>query len=328
MHEVMLSGTHFEIGRQVGRQLREAGTELPALNKRQTRYIDTLVEQVEGQIPHLFDEMRGLAEAGEFDAKAVYFYSLSIGMVPSCTVLAVAGEHTSEGLTLFGRNYDAGSQFAGFTLHKTYPEGAFAHIGCSYDLLIGREDGINEAGLAIAVTGVQGHNTDEPGLWDHIPVRAVLDRCRTVDEAVTLLEALPHLWTKNFLVADKTGQIAVVEAAQQKVFATRIESGFGAITNHFEAPGMSTYCDETKIPGNSVQRREAADRWFETARGSGRPLGRDQLKRLLSTTGGGVRSELSEEFATVWSWIGSLGEQRIELSDRLPEMDSYREFTF
>ena len=327
MDEVTFRGTHYEMGRQLGRQLHEAGTKLPELDARQARYIDGLVGPVRGLVPDLFDEMRGLAEAGRYDERAVYFYSLSIGIVPSCTVVAVSGADTG-GQTLFGRNYDAGPEFADFTLYRTYPEGGLAHIGCAYNLLIGREDGVNEAGLAIAVTGVHGHKTDEPGLWDHIPVRAVLDRCRTVDEAVTLLETLPHLWSKNFLVADKTGEIAVVEAAQQKVITTRIKSGFSAISNHFEAPEMRAYCDETKIPANSVQRREAADRWFETARGSGRPLGRDQLKRLLSTTAGGVRSELREDFTTVWSWVGALGERRIELCDRLPEEGSYREFAF
>ncbi len=159
-------------------------------------------------------------------------------------------------------------------------------------------------------------------------MRAVLDRCGTVDEAVTLLETLPHLWTKNFLLTDKTGEIAVVEAAQQKVVTTRVESGFGAIANHFEAPEMRAYCDETEIPANSVHRRETACRWFEAARESGETLDRVRLKRLLSATGDGVRSELREDFTTVWSWLGTLGERRIDLSDRLPEEGSYREHTF
>jgi predicted choloylglycine hydrolase len=327
MDEVTLRGTHYEIGRQLGKQLQKAGTKLPKLDATQARYIDSLVGRVKGLVPDLFDEMRGLAEAGRYDERAVYFYSLSIGIVPSCTVVAVSGAHTG-GQTLFGRNYDAGPEFADFTLYRTYPEGGLAHIGCAYNLLIGREDGINEAGLAIAVTGVQGHNTGEPGLWDHIPVRAVLDRCRTIDQAVTLLETLPHLWSKSFLVADKTGAIAVVEAAQQRVATTRVKSGFGAITNHFEAPEMRVYCDEAKIPANSVHRREIAYRWFEAADRSGEPLDRDALKRLLSTTGDGVRSELHEDFTTVWSWIAALGERSIELSDRLPEPDTSRRYEF
>jgi predicted choloylglycine hydrolase len=327
MDEVTFRGTHYEMGRQLGRQLHEAGTKLPELDTRQARYIDGLVGQVQGLIPDLFEEMRGLAEAGRYDERAVYFYSLSIGIVPSCTVVAVSGAHTG-GQTLLGRNYDAGPEFAHFTLYRTYPDSGFAHIGCAYNLLVGREGGMNEAGLAIAVTGVQGHNTDDPGLWDHIPVRAVLDRCKTVDEAVTLLEALPHLWTKNFLVADKTGRIAVVEAAQQKVFATRITYGFGAITNHFVLPQLEARCNEAKIPTNSVHRRDAAYRWFEAARDADKPPDRDDLKRLLSTTGEGVRSELDENFTTVWSWIAALGERRIELSDRLPEEASYRTYSF
>lgn len=327
MDEVTLRGTHYEMGRQLGKQLQEAGAKLPELDAKQARYIDGLVGQVQGLVPNLFEEMRGLAEAGRYDERAVYFYSLSIGIVPSCTAVAVSGAHTG-GKTLLGRNYDADPEFADFTLYRTYPEGGLAHIGCAYNLLIGREDGVNEAGLAIAVTGVQGHNTGEPGLWDHIPVRAVLDRCSSIDEAVTLLETLPHLWSKSFLVADKAGAIAVVEAAQQRVATTSVESGFAAITNHFEAPEMRAYCDEAKIPANSVHRREMAYRWFESAGGSGESLGRDTLKRLLSTTGDGVRSELHEDFTTVWSWIAALGERRIELSDRLPEEASYRTHTF
>ena len=327
MDEVTLRGTYYEMGRQLGKQLYEAGTKLPKLDATQARYIDNLVGRVKGLVPDLFDEMRGLAAAGRYDERAVYFYSLSIGIVPSCTVVAVSGAHTG-GQTLFGRNYDAGPEFADFTLYRTYPEGGLAHIGCAYNLLIGREDGVNEAGLAIAVTGVHGHNTDAPGLWDHIPVRAVLDQCRTVDEAITLLETLPHLWSKSFLVADKTGEIAVVEAAQQKVITTRIKSGFSAIGNHFETPEMRAYCDEKKIPANSVHRRETAYRCFKAMNESGESLGRDQLKRLLSTTSDGVRSELRKDFTTVWSWVGALGERRIELCDRLPEEGSYREFAF
>jgi predicted choloylglycine hydrolase len=328
MKKITLRGSHYEIGCQIGEQLHKNRTKLPELNAAQTRYVDGLVERAGGLVPDLLDEMRGIADSGGYDERAVYFYSLSIGIVPACTVVAVSGKHTEDGRTMFGRNYDAGPEFAAFTLYRTYPDSGFAHIGCAYNLLVGREGGMNEAGLAIAVTGVQGHNTDEPGLWDHIPVRAVLDQCRTVDEAVTLLEALPHLWTKNFLVADKTGQIAVVEAAQQHVAISRTTDGFGAITNHFILPQMEAFCNREKVPSNSSHRRDAAYRWFEAARDADKPLDRDDLKRLLSTTGEGVRSELHEDFTTVWSWIARLDERSIELSDRLPEPDTFRRYEF
>ena len=323
MNDVTLRGTHVEIGRQIGEALRSQNTALPELTERQSQYADQLREQVEGTIPWLFEEMEGLSEAGDYDQRATILYALSIGIVPACTVIAVAPQHTESGRTLFGRNYDAGPAWAGFTLQRTYADGSLPHIGCFYDLLIGREGGVNEAGLAIAVTGVEGKVAPELGLWDHIPVRAVLDRCRTVDEAVSMLTSLPHLMSKSFLVADASGEIAIVEAAGRQVKATQSEDGFAVITNHFVSSEMEEFCDRSRIPANSVSRLETAQRWFEEARGDSRAIRKADLMRLLSSTEQGVRSELGEPFTTRWSWVSALGERTIELCDRLPDPYAY-----
>ncbi len=328
MKQVTLRGTHVEIGRQEGERLRASGEELPKLTDEQARHTEALVRQVAGRIPDLLSEMRGIAEGGGYDEQAVQFYSLAIGIVPACTVIAVSGDRTTGGRTLFGRNYDAGPKWSNFTLYRTYPDRGFAHIGCCYDMLVGREDGLNEAGLAAAYTGVHGHYTDKPGLWDHIPVRAVLEQCRTVDEAVELVRILPHLYTKNFLVVDASGAIAGIEAAQQGISIMRSRNGFGAVTNHFVAPHMRAYCNEAKVPANSKHRLEVAHRWFDEAQARGDRIGRGELKRLLSSTGEGVRSELNPDFTTVWSWVAELGERSLELCDQLPGIGAYARYTF
>ncbi len=324
MHEVTLRGMHVEMGRAIGAQLRAAGEELPALNADQARCAEALVRQVGGRIPDLLDEMRGIAEGGGYDERAVQFYSLALGIVPACTAVAVSGRHTATGRTLFGRNYDAGPKWAGFTLYRTYPEKGYAHIGCCYDMLVGREDGLNEVGLAVACTGVHGHYTSRPGVWDHIPVRVVLEQCRTADEAAEAIRGLPHLYTKNFLVADAAGAVAVIEAGQEGVSVVRSQDGFGAITNHFVAEEMLAYNDWAKIPANSVHRLDVAHRWYDAATESDRLPSSESLMELLSDTERGVRSELSAEFTTVWSWVAELGERRIHLCDRLPEPSAYR----
>lgn len=328
MKEITLRGTHYEMGRQVGEQLRASGKELSKLTAEQTRAAEALVRDVAARIPDLFDEMRGIAEGGGYDERTVQFHSLAIGIVPSCTAVAVSGAHTTTGRTLFGRNYDAGPEHSDFTLYRTYPANALSHIGCCYDLLVGREDGINEAGLAAAVTGVQGAHTSRPGVWNHIPVRAVLEQCRTVDEAVELIRALPHLWTKSFLVADSSGSVAAIEASQEDLAVLRPKRGYGAIANHFVAQEMRAYCDEERIPANSVQRLEIARRWFELRGRQPSGVKREDLRQLLGSTGEGVRSELGAEFTTVWSWVAELGERKLELCDRLPEPDAYRVYEF
>jgi predicted choloylglycine hydrolase len=328
MNELTLRGSHRDMGRELGAQMREAGTKLPDLTADQARRTEALVRSTDRFIPALLEEIAGIAEGGGYDERAVQFYSLAIGIVPSCTVVAVSGAHTATGRTLFGRNYDAGPQWSDFTLYRTYPESGYAHIGCCYDLLVGREDGLNDVGLAIAVTGVQGKYTDKPGLWDHIPVRAVLEQCESVDEAVELIGALPHLWTKNFLVADRHGGLAAIEAAQQGVAVDRSDSGFGVIANHFASAALAPFCDEAKIPANSRERVETARGWFETHEEQESRIARDELAELLSTTGQGVRSELGPEFTTVWSWVAELGGRQLLLCDRLPEPEAYRAFEF
>jgi predicted choloylglycine hydrolase len=328
MNEITLRGTHYEMGRQVGQQLRASGVDLPKLSGEQARYTELLVRTVEGRIPDLVQEMHGIAEGGGYEERSVQFHSLAIGIVPSCTVIAVSGAQTATGRALFGRNYDSHPESSSFTLYRTYPVNGLAHIGCCYDMLVGREDGLNEAGLAIAVAGVQGHYTSRPGVWDHIPVRAVLEQCRTVDEAVPVIKSLPHVWTKNFLVADAGGAIAAVEAGQEGVATVRLGRGFGAIANHFVTQEMRAYCDEEKIPANSIQRLETARRWFEARPQQAGGVKQGELKQLLSSTDHGVRSELGPKFTTVWSWVAELGERRIELCDRLPEPDAYREQAF
>ena len=328
MNEITLRGSHVEMGRRIGHRLKAEGATFEGLGDESVRYTNRLVDRVGALIPDLLDEIRGIADAGGYDEGVVRFHALSLGIIPACTVIAISGEHTASGRPLFGRNYDASPEFADFTLYRTYPERGFAHIGCCYGMLVGREGGLNEAGLAIAVTGVQGRYTDAPGLWDHIPVRAVLERCETVDEACELLLALPHLWTKNFLVVDASGTIATIEAGQQDVVVTRPSTGFGAIANHFVSPSMVGFCNEAKIPSNSRSRIEAAVRWFEGWAPQRRRITPNDLKVLLCDTEGGVRSQLDDGFATVWSWIASPGDRRIELSDRRPEPDTYRPYDF
>jgi predicted choloylglycine hydrolase len=312
------------MGREIGGRLRAAGEELPTLGVDQARCAESLVREVAGRIPSLLDEMRGIAEGGGYDELAVQYYSLALGIVPACTVVAVSCRHTATGRTLFGRNYDAGPKWADFTLYRTYPVDGYSHIGCCYDMLVGREDGLNEVGLAIACTGVQGRYTSRIGVWDHIPVRAALEQCETARDAVDLIRGLPHLFAKNFLVADAAGNIAVVEASQERVSVAPSRSGFGAIANHFVAEEMLACNDWTKIPANSAHRRDIAHRWFDAATESDAAPSPASLRKLLSSTESGVRSELSPEFTTVWSWVAELGERRIHLCDSLPQVGAYR----
>jgi predicted choloylglycine hydrolase len=79
------------------------------------------------------------------------------------------------------------------------------------DVFIGREDGINENGLAIAVTGVSARSV-KPGVSFVLAVRLVLDKCANVKEAEKNLLNTHASTDINFLSADKTGDMAVAKS--------------------------------------------------------------------------------------------------------------------
>lgn len=109
---------------------------------------------------------------------------------------------------------------------------------------------------------------------------------------------------------------------------TRPASGFGAIANHSAEEEMLAFNDWAKIPANSTLRLERARRWCGDEQGREPKREAEAMKRPLSSTAEGVRSELDPGFRTVWSWVAELGGRRIDLCDRLPEPDAYRACEF
>jgi predicted choloylglycine hydrolase len=82
---------------------------------------------------------------------------------------------------IFGRNYDFFSSFKKYTeSYLTCPKDGYWSLGHT-DIFIGREDGVNEKGLAIGMTGVEG-KTVKPGISFCIALRCVLDKCANVKE--------------------------------------------------------------------------------------------------------------------------------------------------
>ncbi|MFB0567640.1 MAG: C45 family autoproteolytic acyltransferase/hydrolase [Candidatus Bathyarchaeia archaeon] len=325
MYTVTLKGSHYEIGYQTGKTLHDQGWTIPEyIKEKNIQFALKTRQKVKSIIPNLLEEIDGISDGGGYNRHAILTLALTIGRIPGCTAIAVTHKRTVDGKTVFARNYDAPPSCQEFGVFKTYPEDGLSHIGCCWDLLVGREDGINEAGLAIATNGVHGVYTDDPGVWDHIPVRAVLDSCENMREAVNLLRRIPHLFTKNFLMADANGDIAIVEAAQQNVAVLYPESGLGVITNHFESETMIQYNSPRREMFKTRERLRNAKAWLEEKR---RLIGKGEMKRLLTDAKRGVCSD-KEDFSTVWSWVAECKERSIELATGRPVTGNYNRCEF
>lgn len=325
MYTETLKGTHYEIGNQIGKKMRGHGWGLPKyVKERNIQFALETERRVRSVISGLLEEVDGIADGGGYPRNIILTLALTLGRTPGCTALTAVSKHEEGDKTIFARNYDCSPGIKEFILYRTYPDDGLSHIGCCWDLLVGREDGINEAGLAIAVNGVHGVYNDKPGVWDHIPVRAVLDNCENTRAAVNLLRRIPHLFAKNFLVADANGDIAIVEAAQQNVAVLHPKNEFGVITNHFTSKTMHQYNNPKLKMFKTEERLKNAEAWLQERNGL---IDADGVKQLLTDVRDGVCSN-KKSFLTTWSWVAQCGKRSIELATGAPVTGDYNRYEF
>ncbi|WP_349369807.1 C45 family autoproteolytic acyltransferase/hydolase [Salinarimonas sp.] len=134
-------------------------------------------------------------------------HALLTGWGPPPVVRGCAVAVSPETEPVLVRNYDFTSDFFEGTLHHGRWSGGPTVIASS-EVLLGALDGINDAGLAAALTfggrPVVGEGFGNPWL-----VRYVLETCATVEEAIAALVRIPSAMSTNIVVMDRTGAHAV-----------------------------------------------------------------------------------------------------------------------
>jgi predicted choloylglycine hydrolase len=153
------------------------------------------------------------------------------------------------------RNYDFTSGFFEGTLQHGRWSGGPAVIASS-EGLFGALDGLNESGLAAALT-FGGRPVCGEGFGNPWLVRYVLETCATVAEAIAALVRLPSAMSTNIVVMDRTGAYAVAMLDPDREPVVRRAP---VVTNHQLAPEWAEGCARSE----TVERHEALTRLRET----------------------------------------------------------------
>ena len=211
---------------------------------------------------------------------------------------------SEDGHLYTGQNEDCGPGDLDLRLCTTRVQGKPAHIGFS-DMIFGRVQGMNEHGFCVTTSwGAPGVWLEGEGLPYFAVVRALLDRCRTVDEALDVMAGLPIAWCTNFIVTDQSGEAALIEVAYAHRGVKRLQRNsqdqFLWATNHYTLPAM--------LPYDTRRRRESVKRHgiIESCIGSAVPqVSRDSLRVLLSEPmpKGVCLHHYSQRLGTLWSMI-------------------------
>lgn len=328
-----MKGSHYEIGLEVGKLLRKAGHTPPVLPPERMDLALECEKLVQKYTPSLWEELEGVVKGGKFEDTSLLQFELSLLPYPrpGCTIFAIAPEYTSSGKTLFARNYDWDVRFQQcLRFIKTFPNDALSSLSCT-DLIVGRYGGINEAGLAIGLTAISGYPHDKPGVALHLATRWVLDNCSTTKEAVAFMKGIPHFRGNNYLIADKHGNIALVEGSPERVKVTPANNGLAFAANRFQSPEMLELEEEKWANQTTAQRQKIIKDWYYGREGGIDEIAAQELLSGLLSEGVGVcaRSSVGAEvWGTIWSWTALLGGEIMKIADGLPSQNEFKSYSF
>lgn len=313
MLHVQFTGSHYEIGLQLGAHLARLGHRIPdrvpfPLTGPRLEFARACLPHCRRWFPAALEELQGLAEGQDCPPDALAAILLTMYAMPPAALCSCFALRNSRGV-LFGRNSDSltalEEQNANHLLR--FSDGGLPFLA-NTTAFVEMEDGINGDGLAVGLTSVPP-GRPRPGLNAGLQLRLLLESCRTVPQALHLLRQLPASSCHTLVLADRTGEIALAECHPEGVAVRhpREADAFVCATNAFHLPELAHL------------RRSVADDWQAETRyrtmtralaGRGSTLDAAGGMDLLAGRWGFLcQYDRSQGRDTVWSvlWDGGAG---------------------
>jgi predicted choloylglycine hydrolase len=303
------------MGIKYGAALRRHGFKLAQVDEETLGLGLKCEAEVKRVFPDILEETRGIADAihEQYEKLAAFVLTVGYRKPLGCSSFACVNDSR----IIFGRNYDFYYRFARHSeSYLTQPKDHYASLG-NTDIFLGREDGVNEKGLAISMHFVSAQ-LGTSGINFPIAVRYVLDKCSDTAEAVDFLTHVKFLTANDYLVADKSGALAVVEACPVGAQVRHPESseGFIVATNHFVDANMKEFEIVEKRDPDSELRYDAILRALRENRSA---VTESVAKRILSDHEGRICSHLEYvKLGTLWSQVTDLKRLRILRAEGQP----------
>lgn len=337
---ITISGTPEEMGRAQAEAIRNIPGWLSFLRSApewiSRELFAPLLAGFEQACPGTAAEIQSFAEALELPAHRVFYYPGTFLRSGHCSHMAVLPPATKNGHVLAARSYEFGDRQNDFRFCITRPAGRYAHIGTT-SLLFGRLEGLNEHGLCVTMSAGGMPIGNDPalqppacdGLHFWALIRALLENCRTVDEALERTLAFPNAANPTLILSDRQGNAALVETLGRQMAIKRCLPGGSehwlAATNHYTLPDMLPY--RKFFMANSPVRLAR----MQTVLAEHAPhIDIETLQALLSAPypEGLCAHYYDEFFGTVHSMIFDLTAGEVEVCFGSPQANGWHSFNF
>jgi hypothetical protein len=201
--------------------------------------------------PESAAEVEGIADGFRLDPASVLAY-LHLGILADfaadgCSAWAWGGSNPEDTVLVKNRDYRGEhTVLQRVFLHRDplQPGKAVLCVG-SLGSPGAFSSGMNAQGLALVDTHVSTRDHG-PGLLRYFLMTRLLWNCRTVEEAIALIDEIPHAGGGTIVMADPTGACAAVELGH-KAHAVENQVAYVVRTNHF----LSGECAPSWLPAGS-----------------------------------------------------------------------------
>lgn len=357
MLHIAVSGTHYERGLQHGEQVRHLRplilegikncfTKLESYG--QDEEFDSLVQEIAGLLREkdkpLIEMLKGQAEALEIDSEDLlrynlvsylkdYFTTRPDASEEGCSTWAASGKATADCMPLLVKNRDNSPKLLPLQLIVTAtPAEGYRHISVSSAARVGvPSSGMNEKGLAVADTHVCSTDIG-PGLPDYTLMMRILEQHDTVRSALEYLSSVPLMGRNNLVLADTTGDMAVVELGHSGLAVIEANDSLLVNTNHFVSPRLRESFVDSALPrarGNTFHRYELLRKELEGNSGN---IDIAFAKRLMAAHAGPLESicrhPAHKESATLSAVIYLPAARTVQFCHGYPCQANYQTFSF
>jgi len=170
-----------------------------------------------------------------YDAVLAQCY-LDLLPITQCSTISLPAGASPDGVPRMGRNldFDAQGVLDRHSVLMIYrPAGKYQFAAIGWPGMIGVLSGMNQYGLCLANMEVDRPMRSPDAMPYTLLYRRILEQCRTVDEAIDLLNRTPRQSANNLMLMDAGGNRAVAEIRPDGVVIRRGTPGSALIsTNH------------------------------------------------------------------------------------------------
>ncbi len=263
MYHARFKKSHYEAGYKWGSLVYKKGNVIcnqPTFNITEERkaFAEECLPIYKNYYPEILEEIRGIAAGQRCSYEDLFTFLVSMycfDLENHCTCFAFKDDEN----IIFGRNSDFLVSLEKLNMNCLYAlDGGYAFNG-NTTAFVQMEDGVNEHGLAAGLTFIYSKQR-KAGFNAGMLVRYLLEKCRTAAEAIRCLKTLPIASSQTITIADKTGDMAIVECncIKTSVIRPNADENFVVAANNFHSLEMQGYRNMDIDNWNSDERYKTA----------------------------------------------------------------------